>query len=182
MATIASVSCVDSTSLNFFAGRVVDRVWKLLVLKAGDRLGPRQRGALAAAVKMRRIVQVGCCESALAGTPGSRLRVRNTLSLQLTDLCGELVEALPRRGKSERGRLEPLGRSASRSRGWGQPSKVWGPARDHLSGRGTVRLPSHGGSNADEKNHHEADEGKYRTGIHQHPSFPSELMHKGIVM
>src|SRR5260221_2673 len=156
MATIASVSCVDSTSLNFFAGRVVDRVWNLLVLKASDRLGPRQRGALAAAAKMRRIVQVGCCESALAGTPGSRLRVRNTLSLQLTDLCGELVEALPRRGKSERGRLEPLGRSASRSRGWGQPSKVWGPARDRLSCRAAVGLPNYAGGKTNDKNHHDA--------------------------
>src|SRR5260370_26782040 len=51
-------------------------------------------------------------KSALAGTPGSRPRVRNILSLQLANLCGELVEALARRGKSQRRRLEPLGRSA----------------------------------------------------------------------
>src|SRR5262249_30425872 len=93
---------------------------------------------------------------------------------QLANLRGELVEALPRRGKSERGRLEPLGRGASRSGGWGQPSKVWGPTRHRLSDRATVRLRSHRGSNADEKNHHEADEGKYRAGIHQYPSSPSD--------
>src|SRR5215470_3840907 len=62
-------------------------------------------------------VQVGYCEISVGW------HARNLLSLQLANLGGELVEALPRRRKSERGRLKPLSRSASRGGGWGQPSK-----------------------------------------------------------
>jgi hypothetical protein len=99
-------------------------------------------------------------KSTLAGTPGCRPRVGNILRLQLANRSGELVEALPRLGESERGRLEPLGRSASRGGRCGQPGKVWGPASYRLSRFATVGLPSYTRGKPNNKNHQDAGEGK----------------------
>src|SRR5258707_5465292 len=81
-------------------------------------------------------------KSTLAGTPGCRPRVGNILRLQLANRSGELVEALPRLGESERGRLEPLGRSASRGGRRCHPSQVWGPTNHRPSCFSSLRLAS----------------------------------------
>jgi len=99
-------------------------------------------------------------KSALAGTPRCRPRVRNVLRLQLANLSGELVEALPRRGESERRRFEALGRSAIRGERWSQLSKVWGPASDRLSHFAAIGLPSCARGKTNDKNHQHAGEGK----------------------
>jgi len=81
--------------------------------------------------------------------------------LQLGDIGGELVDALPHHSETARYRYELIGRSASGRGRRCQPAKVWGPASDRLSGCAAVGLPRQGGNNTSEKDHQEADEGKW---------------------